>query len=468
MSLQKGVMEIYSRMPSSVKKKMVKVTNVIPLDLLYGKDYRRWKKFILESQYWSDEQKKEYELHQLRETLECAYYHTQYYKRLFDDCGFDVSSFRYIDQMEKIPYLTKKIIQENLESMVNRQVSDKVYHYFTTGGSTGIPMGFYRMNADKFKEAAFVNYMWSMVGYRHTSKTAVLRGAYLGDKGVFYQDGNRLYLSAYHMTDEQMEQQYYALVQYKPEYLHVYPSAIHMLSDYILRKHLPPINSIKAVLTASENLYPYQRKMIYDAFRCKIYDFYGHSEHACMAGECEHNEKYHVYWQYGFTELLNPQGGMAEKEGEIVEIIATTYNNAVMPLIRYRTMDLAEYAEGYCECGRNYQLLNRIEGRLQEMLVTSKGRHISMVSMNMHDEIFDHVRQFQFYQDNVEECVLNIVKNEQYTEEDEQMIYYKIKEKLGDELKLRIKYVEEIPKTRSGKHRFLIQKLPVAFGNDAD
>ena len=468
MSLQKELMKIYDKIPDGVRGKMAKISNAVPLELLYGKDYREWKKFIQESQYWSDEQKETYELQQLRETLECAYYHTEYYRKLFDDCGFDVSTFRYKDQIEKIPYLTKKIIQENLESMVNRQIPDKTYHYVTTGGSTGIPMGFYVMNSDKFKESAFVNYMWGMVGYRHTAKTAILRGAYLGDKGVYYQDGNRLYLSSYHMTDEQMEQQYHVLERYKPEYMHVYPSAIYILSDYVCRKHLSPISSIKAVLTASENLYQHQREKIQDAFQCKVYDFYGHSEHACMAGACECSDKYHLYWQYGFTELLNSQGGKAKKDGEIVEVVATTYNNAVMPLIRYRTMDLAEYAEGRCECGRNYQLLNRIEGRLQELLVTSSGRHISMTAINMHDEVFDHVRQFQFYQDRVEECVLNIVKNEQYTEEDERSIYRKVKEKLGDELGLRIRYVDEIPKTKSGKYRFLIQKLPITFENQEE
>ena len=265
-----------------------------------------------------------------------------------------------------------------------------------------------------------------------------------------------------------MEQQYKALEQFQPVFFHVYPSAVYILSDYICRKQLPPIHSVKAVLTASENLYSYQREVIQTAFQCRVYDFYGHSEHACMAGECEHSEKYHVYWQYGFTEFINSQGNKAEKTGELVELVATTYDNAVMPLIRYKTMDLAEYSDAHCECGRNYRLLNRIEGRLQELLITSTGRYISMTSINMHDRIFDHVRQFQFYQDNVNDCVLNIVRGERYTKIDEKLIYHGVKEKLGEELGLTIKYVDEIPLTKNGKYRFLIQKLPVRFGGQEE
>lgn len=215
MSLQKMLMSIYGQIPDSVRGKLAKAANAVPLELLYGKEYRSWLEFICKSQYWPAEQVREYEIEQLRETLKCAYYHTAYYKKLFDDCGFDVAAFRYADQMEVIPYLTKQIIQENLEAMVNREIPGKEYHYVTTGGSTGIPMGFYVMNADKFKESAFVNYMWSMVGYRHTAKTAILRGSYLGDRGTCYQDGNRLFLSAYHMTDGNMEQQYQMLQKFK-------------------------------------------------------------------------------------------------------------------------------------------------------------------------------------------------------------------------------------------------------------
>lgn len=455
----------YKKIPKEMKKKLARIPNAIPLNILYGKEYSSWLQFLNESQYWNEEQRMTYEVKKLRETLTCAYKNTDYYKTLFDECGFDAATFRYKDQLDAIPFLTKQIIQKNLDSLVNHNFNSNQRKYVTTGGSTGIPMGFYIPENDKVKESAFINYMWGPTGYKHTARIAVLRGNYLGERGAAYRNGNRLFLSSYYMREEDMYAQYKALLKFKPEYFHVYPSAVYILCDFIERNCLEPIYSLKAVLTASENLYPYQRQKINQALKCRIYDFYGHSEHACMAGACECSDKYHVYWQYGYTELLNSQGKQPDKENEPAEIVATTFDNPVMPLIRYKTMDIASYSKERCKCGRNYQIINRIEGRLQELLVTASGRYISMTAINMHDSIFDHVRQFQFYQDCIECCVLNIVKAENYSVEDEKNIIKKISEKIGSELKLKIKYVSEIPRTKSGKYRFLVQKLPIHFGS---
>lgn len=452
---------IYQRVPENIKDKLCCIPTSIPLEIIYGKEYRNWKKFLYESESWSLDKVNDYEVKKLRETLDCAYKNTIYYKKLFDECGFDVSAFRYKEQLQKIPYLTKKIIQNNLENLVNKNLPVSQLKYITTGGSTGIPMGIYRNHTDKIKENAFVDYLWENVGYRHISKVAVLRGGYLGEKGVVCKNGNRLYLSSYHMTEEDMKIQYEALQKYKPKFFHVYPSAICILCDYIKRNHLKPITSLKAVLTASENLYLSQRELIEETLQCRVYDFYGHTEHGCIAGGCRESDRYHILWQYGYSELINENNKEAESENELAEIVTTTYDNFAMPLIRYRTMDMVSNSEKTCSCNKNYKIINGIEGRLQELLITPTGRKISMTAINMHNDIFDHVKQFQFHQNQVNYCTLNIVRDENYTDRDEEKILLEIGKKIGADLELRLQYVESIPRTKSGKFRFLIQELEV-------
>lgn len=462
MSATSLLRKVYHKLPAGLVHSIQGHLSSVPTGVLYGSEYRNWRRFLDESQFWTAEQREDYEVKKLRETLTAAYQGTVYYKKLFDDCGYDVSAFNYTDQLQQIPFLTKQLIQEHLDELVNKNISSSDRSYSTTGGSTGIPMGMYKPKADAYKESAFVDYIWSAVDFRNTDKVAVLRGSYLGEDGPVQKVGNRLNLSSYHMTDQDMQVQYEALQSFKPKFLHVYPSAISILADFILRKNLEPVSSVEAVLTASENLYPSQRELVEKAFHCRVLDFYGHSEHVCLAGNCEKSNAYHIYWQYGFHELIRPDEDFSDdlKEGDTVEFVGTSFDNPVMPLIRYRTMDSASYSGKKCDCGRNYQLVNSIEGRLQELLITPTGRKISMTAINMHDRVFDHVKQFQFFQDNVNKCVLNVVRNENYSKEDEKGIYREIGAKLGD-LHMQIHYVEEIPRTKNGKYRFLVQKLEV-------
>lgn len=453
------IRSVYKKIPENVKDKVRAIPNMLPLELIYGKEYRDWKRFLYESETWSADRVNDYEIKKLKETLDCAYNHTAYYKRLFDECGFDVVSFKYKDQLTQVPYLTKQIIQSELDNLKNKDMPEDQMRYITTGGSTGIPMGMYNTDVTKIKESAFVDYLWENVDYRNASKVAVLRGAYTGEKGVFWQQANRLFLSSYHMTDNDMMQQYEALQRFKPSFLHVYPSAICILCDYIKRKNLEPIKSLKAVLTASENLYLYQRELIEDVLKCRVYDFYGHSEHACIAGGCADSNRYHILWQYGYCELINEENKPATKENEVVEIVATTYDNFAMPLIRYKTMDTVLNSNEACNCGKNYKVINGIEGRLQELLITPSGRKISMTALNMHDDIFDNVKQFQFHQNDVHFCTLNIVKGVDYTNADEKKIYLEMSNKLGEDIELKLKYVDSIPRTKSGKLRFLVSEL---------
>lgn len=427
---------------------------------------RRWQRFLEQSQYWKPEQVAAYQLKKVKETCCYAGKYVPYYQRLFREVDFHPEHMTTLSDLNKVPFLTKQIIQDHIQELISTRIPPKKQYYSTTGGSTGIPMGLYYTMSESIKELSFIHHMWSRVGYKPGMKLAVLRGAYTGDRGMIAMENGDLLLSSYHMTDDTLPQYIEALRAFQPEYMHVYASSIYILCDYMKRNHIPPFPSLRAVLVGSENVYPHQRELVEEVLQCRLFSHYGHCERACLAGECEKSTDYHIFWQYGYTEILDSKDQPVTRDGEVGEIVATTFDHFAMPLIRYRTMDMAEYAVGSCSCGRNYPLIHRIKGRLQEALVTSTGRYIAMTSINMHSDVFDHVYQFQFYQDDPTYCVFNVVRRPEYTQADEEKIRTELKKKLGEELELRIRYVDEIPRTVSGKYRFLIQKLPVLFTED--
>ncbi|MEM3433397.1 MAG: hypothetical protein QXP27_04430 [Candidatus Methanomethyliaceae archaeon] len=109
-------------------------------------------------------------------------------------------------------------------------------------------------------------------------------------------------------------------------------------------------------------------------------------------------------------------------------------------------------------------LLEDVEGRLQEMIITAQGRYISMTAINMHSDVFDNVRQFQFYQDTPGKVILKVVPKETYSARDTEKIYKELKRKLGEDMELQIVFVTEIPTTPHGKRRFLDQRLQLRYG----
>jgi Coenzyme F390 synthetase len=223
-------------------------------------------------------------------------------------------------------------------------------------------------------------------------------------------------------------------------------------------------SNLKCILCGSENLYKWQRELIENVLHCRVFSWYGHSEKAVLAGECEKSNFYHIFPEYGIVEFIDKNDNPA-KENELAEIVATGFINPAFPLIRYKTKDLGTFSTSKCACGRNYPFIKHVEGRLQEFIVSSKGRYISMVAINMHSDVFDNVKQFQFYQEKAGEVYFNIIKKPTFSQIDNWKIEKELSKKLGDDVSLKIRFVDKIPRTPSGKHRFLIQKLNLKFGD---
>ena len=156
--------------------------------------------------------------------------------------------------------------------------------------------------------------------------------------------------------------------KFDPDFIQAYPSSISVVSDYIIENKLNfRWKNLKAIICASENIYDFQRFKIEQAFGVRVYSFYGHSEKACIGGECEKSNYYHLQREYGYTELN------ATKEDEVSEIVATGFNNYAMPFIRYKTCDMAINTNEACSCGRNYKLIKRVEGRKQDYFIDKNG-----------------------------------------------------------------------------------------------
>ena len=156
---------------------------------------------------------------------------------------------------------------------------------------------------------------------------------------------------------------------------------------------------------------------------------------------------------------------MIDKNDQLIkngsgEIVGTNFHNNVFPLIRYKTGDRAKISEEQsCNCGRNYLMLDEIEGREQEFLVAEGKRLIGMASLIVHDRTFNNIKQYQFIQNSEEEVLIKYTKLDDDIEIDESIIVKRISSKLGKGVNVKISNVSNIPLSKRGKIIPLIQNL---------
>lgn len=456
--------DIMKQLPRFIKKPAKSFYGYIPEYIKQGKIFRDKYSFLEKSQYWSKNKFEEYQMFQIRKLIEHAYSTVPYYTNVFNEYGINPNQIQDFMDLKKIPYLTKKIIQDNLKALVSTAYSRSQISYITTGGSTGIPMGLYidKSSASAI-EYAFMYRQWERVGFNvhKINKSAILRGN-LPFKGVYEKIGNNLILSSYQLTDKNMIEYVKLLEKFNPDFIQAYPSSINILSDFILDNNLKVrLNNLKAILCGSENIYDFQREKIELAFNVRVYSWYGHTEECCLAGECEKSNNYHVFSEYGYTELINKNGQDVTGEDEIGEIVATGFNNYVMPFIRYKTMDLAINTNQVCSCGRNYKLIKKIHGREQEQIITKDKSKIAMTSIifSQHFNAFGKIKMMQLVQNEMGKVLVKIIEKEKLNKADLSEISDKMRKAAYNSIDVEIKIVDNIERTKSGKYKFLIQNV---------
>ena len=418
---------------------------------------------IARSQHWSRERLDAHVEERLVVMLRHAARCCPYYRRSFAEHGMLPEAITSRADLARLPLVGREQLRDHAEEMLPAGEDRSALILASTGGSSGIPVSFYRHAERTYAtEMAFVTRARGWAGLSDTSRELVSAGGLKeadGSRALWTLDRRRnsLFLSSDDLSREKFAWMMALARQYEPQCWRGYPSALATIAGYLLEsgERFP----LRAVFTSSETLYDGQRRRIESAFEAPVFDLYGHSERVVCAAECERHEGYHVFSEYGVLELLDESGEPMTQEGAVGEVVGTTLLHDYFPLIRYRTGDRAVYTAKSCSCGRPFPLILRPDGRLQELLVADGGRRISMTSVNRHDDLFAAVDQFQFHQREVGRATLSVVPGPGYGDAERVRILESLAEHCGEGIEFTIEVVETIEKTRIGKHRFLIQEL---------
>ncbi|MGN6387235.1 MAG: phenylacetate--CoA ligase family protein, partial [Verrucomicrobiota bacterium] len=393
------LLSIYDRLPQSAKWTIGFAYRRIPERFRRGKNYREFKNLAEEGESWSREEIEAYQLKELRKTLHQANAYCPYYQERFAQVKFRPENFRSLEDLKCAPLLEKRDLLEQRDRLASTQVPAKSRLYITTGGSTGVPVGFYlQKGISRAKEHAFLETMWKRGGYFDGARLALLRGYVTSDRAagkISTYDATRdwLVLSSYHLTPERLPLYLAELRRFKPDLLYVYPSAILQLAEYLQQSGTEWDLPLRGILCGSERITAPQKELIRQVFHCRAYSWYGHSERVVLAAEGRNTDLLYFVPQYGYVEFGPPN------EDGLQEVIGTSFHNMAMPLIRYRTGDYVRVVKDDSNLEFPWPAISEVAGREQEFLVSGTGRKISLTAFNMHDRIFDGLYAVQFYQE---------------------------------------------------------------------
>jgi phenylacetate-CoA ligase len=378
-------------------------------------------------------------------------------KRLAKVSVIQDDSFRLSD-LSKLPLLTREDLQNNLDTILCREAGP--VEKDATGGSTGHPVNFYHDVAyQTFSDACELLFM-SWMGVAFGDRTAVFWGAdrdfkELSLKERLARDAKRvLSLNSFDMTAERLDDFLRQIETYRPSYIIGYASSLHLAAKAMNESGMYEIKP-RAVRSAAEMLYDFQRREIESAFRTPLYNFYGSREVSHLAAECSEHTGMHIFSSGRIIEVVDDRG-QSLPSGETGYLAVTDLTNRDFPFIRYLNGDMGSLREDVCPCGRGYHLLDNLAGRSSD-IIHLNGKYI-------HGEFFTHlfygrpeVKQFQAVQETANRLVIRIVtRGDNF---DSAPILTAIREMVGEETELSVKLVDEIPPTSSGKYRFTVNNM---------
>ena len=240
--------------------------------------------------------------------------------------------------------------------------------------------------------------------------------------------------------------------QYGSQWITGYGSAIAALAESALEAGEAPL-PLRTAIVSGDTLLPGMRSSIETYFQCKCFDQYGQCEGVCMAMECSYGHM-HIVPDLGIWEILREDGSPCAP-GEVGEIVASGLLNDAMPLLRYRLGDFAAWAEDqHCPCGNPHQIITKLEGRVDDYLITADGRKIGRLSTALKRSPTIH--SAQIVQDRPGHAYLLVRPAEHYRSIDAIAVCDDILERIGS-FDLEIVEVTEIPKTLAGKTTLVIR-----------
>jgi len=426
---------------------------------LRNKNIAKKVKELQETQYCSVQELQDYQKEKLKEVLSTSKETVPYFGEVIKDSN--------PDNINSIPILTKEIIRKNTKRMFNPELPRRNLIKYSSSGTTGEPIVLFleRSTVGYYHAAQWRGFSW--YGVELGARGLKIWGVPINLKSKIIENlkdriTKRLRISAFDMEKLKVKKIWDKILKFKPEYMYGYASALYLFSCLLEENNLEGKElGLKLIVSTAEVLYEFQREKLKKFFECPVADEYGACEGGIIAFECPRGSM-HITSENVYIEVVD-ENNVPKGPSEEGKIIVTSLRNFGFPIIRYELGDVGVLSERVCSCGINLPLLEKINGRTSDFVLTTSGKKI-------HSEFFSYLnrelitrgyvlKEFKIVQKKKNELIVYLLKDENMNKKVKHFISSMIKKYIDPSMTVKFEHVEKIDLEKSGKKRYFINEI---------
>ncbi|MEP3836579.1 MAG: phenylacetate--CoA ligase family protein [Algibacter sp.] len=447
---------LYSHAPHGIQNALVSVYNLIAYRGRNSGKYHEFLKQYKANKNLSLQELKDIQSKKYTEFISYAIANSKYYKHAFSK----IESPETLENIQLLPIINKEVLRQNIHDVYTIKKSEG--SIAKTGGTTGKSLEVLYLLEDSRERHAILDYFRHNFGYRLGKKTAWFSGKnLLNQKDI---NKNRFwktdyvykvrYYSTFHIHSKYLKYYIENLIHFKPEYFVGFPSTMYEIAKYGMQHNIEfPAHVITAIFPTAETITTEIRTVLEGYFKTKVYNQYASSEGAPFIIECKKGNL-HLELQSGVFEVLDDNN----KPTTNGRLVVTPFNTRGTPLIRYDIGDQIELDDptAACTCGNNNPLVKRILGRISDYIYSEEKGKVNLGNISNCLKGVTGVVRFQIQQHVLDKLVVLIEKDDKtFTKKDEQVFLKNLKDRVGEQITITLKFTDNIPVEKSGKYRLI-------------
>ncbi len=315
------------------------------------------------------------QLERLRWSAGHAYEHNAFFRAKFDRAGFRPDQLKSLDDLRRIPFLTKEEMRAQAPFGLFAVPMRDVVRVHASSGTTGnaTVAGYSRSDIELWSTLMARTIASAGGGPDDVLQVAYGYGLFTGGLGAHY-GGERIGATVIPISGGNTERQINLIRDFGTTMLACTPSYAINLADYASR-HMPEFDfrrtRLRRGLFGAEPWSEAMRREIESRLGIDAFDIYGLSEVIGPGVACECSEKsgLHVFEDMFLVEVIDPESGEVLPEGSQGEIVYTSLTKECCPVLRYRSRDITRIYRDGCACGRTLVKMEKVHGRSDDMLI---------------------------------------------------------------------------------------------------
>ena len=333
----------------------------------------------MEKKFWNPEietmpisKLKELQLKRLKKIISYVYGNNSFYHKRFKEAGVKPEDIKKLEDISKIPFLTKQDLREYYPFGLLCVEIDDVVEIHASSGTTGKPVvGPYTEKDLDIWGEVMARSLWAN-GLRRNDvlQNSYGYGLFTGAHG-FEKGAQKIGATVIPISSGNTKRQITVMKDFGSTALACTPSYSLYMAEVAEEMGFDPKNDFKLKIGCfgAEAWSEEMRRNIEKTWGITAHEHYGLTEiiGPGVVSECK-EKKLHINADHFLPEMIDPETGETLEPGEEGELVFTTLTKEAFPAIRFRTRDLAVYYEETCECGRTLPVQSRIKGRSDDMM----------------------------------------------------------------------------------------------------